>query len=324
MQSLAFDEGMVLIRDGAYDAIVFHTLFADYYPLVLSVPEGKPVIWISWGADIYYDRKGSRALPLYKPLTKEFLYGRVSLLKRLKRFVKRFIPTGKDQRARDKVQKKAISRVDFCSTIIRSEFERLDRLSFFKAKYFPFSYVGKKKKVIPHFDSGASSILINNSADLSGNHLDILDCLGKKGITNPKVIPISYGRDRMRIKSALTPFINADSDLLLENFMGIQEYCDVLHHCRAAVFGHIRQQALGNIELCLKAGMKVFLYKDSLMYKHCVEMGIKIFSIEEDLTKRNVDEPLSENEINENCRILHELYDYDGVVSRVKGALETL
>lgn len=325
VHSLTFDECKLLIIDGEYDICVFHTLYAELYSLVLCVPKGKTVIWNSWGADIYYERKGYRSivnLPIYKPLTKEFLYGRVGLVKKVKRFIKRFIPPGRLQRERNLMQKKAISRVDLCSTIIRSEYDRLSRLSFFKAEYLPFNYVRKKKLVVSHIGSEATSILINNSADLSGNHVDILNCLRKRGIINSKVIPISYGKDKWLIKKAISPFINNDSDLVLDRFLSIQEYSNLVHHCRAAVFGHIRQQALGNINLCLMAGIKVFLYEDSLLYKYFGQIGIRVFSIEKDLTQQSVNEPLDESEVNHNCCIIRELYDYDHVMSRVKSTLE--
>ena len=37
-----------------------------------------------------------------------------------------------------------------------------------------------------------------------------------------------------------------------------------------AVFGVIRQQAIGAIKQCLRNGIKVYLYEDSIVYKHLI------------------------------------------------------
>lgn len=318
-------ESLSIIKKGDYDAVCFHMLSAGRYPLVLSVPDGKKVIWISWGADIYYGSKGFSPLVkvhLYQPLTQKFINQEINLKKRINSFLKSFLPLSKGQKIQNQLQARVISRVDLCSTVIRSEYDSLQRLPFFNAFYFPFNYVRARKPEVSRVQPDGKFILVNNSADLSGNHLDILSLLNKRKITNPRLIPISYGKDKERLQSVMGHFINENRDVLLTDYLDINEYRDRINLCRAAVFGHIRQQAVGNIILCLRAGMKVFLYKTSFVYPYFKKLGVTLFSIEDDLSQGSIDEPLEERWILNNIRIIADLFDYGNVMSRVKQSLE--
>lgn len=318
-------ESIGIVIKGDYDAVCFHMLPAGRYPLVIAVPEGKKVIWLSWGADIYYGTKGFSPLVkvrLYQPITQKYLNQEVSFKKRVKRFLKQFLPVSKSQRIQNQMQARVISRVDMCSTVIRSEYDSLQRLPFFNAIYFPFNYVRARKPEVSRVRTDGTFILVNNSADLSGNHLDILSLLTKRKITNPRLIPISYGKDKGRLQSVIDHYIDENRDALLTDYLDINEYRDRIIFCRAAVFGHIRQQAVGNIILCLRAGMKVFLYKNSFVYQYFKQIGVTLFSIEDDLSQRSIDEPLAEILILNNIKIISDLFDYGNVMSRVRHSLE--
>ncbi len=318
-------ESIGIVIEGDYDAVCFHMLSAGRYPLVMAVPEGKKVIWLSWGADIYYGTKGFSPLVkvrLYQPITQKYLNQEVSLKKRIKRFLKQFLPVSKSQRIQNQMQSRVISRVDMCSTVIRSEYDSLQRLPFFNAIYFPFNYVRARKPEVSRVQPDGQYILVNNSADLSGNHLDILLLLNKRKITNPRLIPISYGKDKRRLQAVIEHYIDENRDILLTDYLDISEYRDRVNLCRAAVFGHIRQQAVGNIILCLRAGMKVFLYKNSFVYQYFKQIGVILFSIEGDLSQGSIDEPLEERWILNNLKIISDLFDYGNVMSRVKQSLE--
>jgi hypothetical protein len=73
-------------------------------------------------------------------------------------------------------------------------------------------------------------------------------------------------------------------------------YFELLASVSHAIFGVIRQQAMGNIDFCLKNGVKIFLFQDSIVYKELIDQGYKVFSIEDDLTTDNLDLPLSKSD----------------------------
>lgn len=325
IESFSREESLSIIKGGDYDAVCFHKLYCESYSLVLGVPDGKKVIWFSWGADIYYGWSGFSPLVkihLYKPLTRCFLDRDVSFKKKIKRLIKSVLPVSKSQQEHNQIQAKVFSRVDLCSTIIRSEYDCLQKLPFFNASYFPFNYVRYRKKEISRFSLEGQFILVNNSADLSGNHLDILSLLNKRNVSTPRLIPLSYGKDKDRLQSVIGHYIDENRDVLLADFLDINEYIEKLQLCQSAVFGHIRQQAVGNIILSLRVGMKVFLYKNSLVYQYFKKVGVTVFSIENDLFQDVINEPLSESSVLNNIKIISDLYDYGNVMSRVKKSLE--
>lgn len=326
VECCSFTETQSIIKDGSYDAICFHKLYSENYPFVLSVPERAKVIWLSWGADVYYAWNGFSPLirvRLYRPLTRRILDRDVSLKKRIKRCIKHILPLSRNQRVNNQLQAQVISRVDMCSTIIRSEYDYLRKLPFFNAAFFPFNYVRDwKEGAFSRYNPDGDFILVNNSADLSGNHFDVLDLLKRRGIVNPRLIPVSYGKDKEKIQSLIGPYVRKNIDVLLADYLDINDYRGRVSLCRVAVFGHIRQQAMGNIILCLRLGMKVFLYKNSLVYHYFKKVNVTVFSIEDDLLQSNVDEPLTESIVSHNVKILSDLYDYDLVKSRVRQSLE--
>lgn len=60
---------------------------------------------------------------------------------------------------------------------------------------------------------------------------------------------------------------------------------------------------MGNVYLCLLTGVKVFLYKDSLIYKQLKDFGYIIFSIEDDLTEDALKVPLPKEDAYKNYSI---------------------
>ena len=69
----------------------------------------------------------------------------------------------------------------------------------------------------------------------------------------------------------------------MEDFIPKEEYFRIIDQCGVAIFGHVRQQAVGNISHMLLKGKKVFLYKDSIIYKSFTSLNYKLFSLEDDL-----------------------------------------
>ena len=82
------------------------------------------------------------------------------------------------------------------------------------------------------------------------------------------------------------------------------EYEDVLSSVSHAIFGAIRQQALGNIYNCLLRGVKVYMYEDSILYKELKKKGYVIFTIESDLTTDSLSQCLCERD----ARTNHDVY----------------
>lgn len=307
--------------------VILHNFNSLKYSLIANIPQNIRVVWFSWGFDIYG-----------KVMNKPFVYIPNMYHKETQRLIK---PTIKEriQRIMGDIKRsiyksviiKAINRVDYYSGVIPEEYDMMKGLSFFRAKPVDFRYSSPYGGIeLSLLDEEApilgNDILIGNSGDPRNNHADIFMKLKDIDLGNRKiVVPLSYaGSKRYRdlIKS-LGKKIWGDNFVAIENFMPIQEYKKTISSCGFRIFGHERQQAMGNIRLALRIGCKVFAYKSSIIYKHFDKYQIKLYSIEEELNSEGLKSLPSKEETytnrkraiertltSEQCKRLHRLIDY--------------
>ena len=113
---------------------------------------------------------------------------------------------------------------------------------------------------------------------------------------------------------------------ILDTFVPYKEYCNLVESCSHAIFGVIRQQAMGNIFICLRSGVKLFLYKNSMVYEFLKQEGYIVYTIDEDLTDDGLSFPLSKEEAKHNydlykSKVPHENYSTDFLLSELKRIL---
>lgn len=332
VERVCFSFLKTIISDGSYDVVVIHFLLTELYSIIKDIPLNKTVIWCSWGGDIYGTFRYLKPLiqvNLYKKLTSKVFVNSITWKTKVKRTVKDILNPGRAiERYRKKqqigcevkqyslLQQQAISRIDLCSTVIETEYLELKHLSFFKANFFPFKYVYKNDSTAQSVLFNDDCILVGNSRDPSNNHLDVLHHLNKAGISNTIILPLSYGEPKT-LEVLREKYGTRNTIVFLTDYLSRQDYFKIIQHCKVAVFGHIRQQALGNINQCLLQGSKVFFFKDSIVYKFYKIQGVKVFSIEHDLNINNINSVLSDDEIERNRVIINELWSYDKVKQRV-------
>ena len=92
----------------------------------------------------------------------------------------------------------------------------------------------------------------------------------------------------------------------MTKLLPLEEYRAIINSISHAVFGMIRQQGLGNIWLCISNGVKIYLYKDSIVYKELKKMGFVCYSIEDDLTTESLSSCLSEKDAENNYRLFND------------------
>ncbi|TDN82186.1 4-alpha-L-fucosyltransferase (glycosyl transferase family 56) [Salegentibacter sp. 24] len=128
--------------------------------------------------------------------------------------------------------------------------------------------------------------LVNHSGSLSGNHLTLLKKLNEdqiKNLINRLIVPLNYGNDkiikmtdefcRMNFKKEYSPILN---------FLTKEQYFTMLREIDIAFFGHRRQEAGGNLTFLIAAGTKIYLRNDNNLLAYYNNLGIKIFSFEDD------------------------------------------
>lgn len=336
VQILSKETLLPFILNGGYHLVAFHTLPRDKYELALQIPKHIKVLWLSWGYDLYSPvEKMPAILPieLYKPLTNKLINPRekVSPYKRLKRLIKRVIYYKKyriayleEQRViQDEIrmQKALLSRIDYMSTVLPSEYEMLSQLEGFHAEYFPFQYAFKDDFSYGDMYDNADKILLGNSATETNNHLDIIALLNKRNMKNECILPCSYGSSEYLQKLKQSLLGHHKNLHIIENFLPQAEYATLLRSCRVGIFGHLRQQAVGNILICMLHGSKVYLYRDSIAYKYFSKAGYYVYTIEDDLTEENVNTLMTKKERELNRKLALKQFTFTPVLDRLDNFL---
>lgn len=320
------------------DAFMFHSIPGKFYDGVLAIPQHKTIIVSSWGYDIYYPQGNCPPLvplDLYQKLTKKLLTDKekVSWGKIMKRKIKHVLFYEKYKKISEQhevaqeqsliKQRKVLDKIDYWATVLPLEYELLKYNSHIHAQYFPFQYTSRRIDATLNTINPAEAdyILLGNSSDPRNNHLDLLKLLKDRRITNKLYIPLAYGDKRYRdfVKQYVTT--NNLDCIIQEDMMPFELYKETLLRCRVGVFGHIRQQAIGNVNQCMLQGSKVFLYKDSVAYKYFKSLGCMVFSIENDLTVQSVSTPLTSEEIELNRKKL-EIFTIDNVLPKMNAVLQ--
>jgi len=287
------------------DIIYFHSIHFKFYKYFKFIDESKIVIWWCFGTEIY--SKGitnSTILPLkiYKPLTYSYLKSHLTIRERLISIFR--LVFGWHYASQ---RKKAIERVDYFAPVLPQDYYMMKKwCTYLRAKPFMLE-CGPEAPLSKSFNylSTPGNILVGHSLTYTTNLLDILPLFDNIEISkNRKIlVPISYGKDYGGITN-FEEMINNDNILWLDKIIPLPEYTELFKSITHAVFGMIRQQATGNVDLCICNGVKMFLYKDSIVYQYLKSRGYFVYTIEEDLTAEALITPLTHKEALHNYQLL--------------------
>ena len=131
------------------------------------------------------------------------------------------------------------------------------------------------------------------------------------------IIPLSYGGSERYIsiiKETAQKYLGKNA-MVLDTYLPVDEYWRLVSNCRIAVYAHVRQQASDNIFYQIMSGAKVYMTKKSAAFSYLKSLGLRIFSLEEDLQTINI--PLTFAEIMRNRQILTQLYSVSTQIKRV-------
>lgn len=294
------------LRRKDVDIVFFHTMTGSDYLLTRIIRKKVRIIWWSWGYDIYMSRHNANPLiniQLYKPLTlyyKQTLEKQdLSLLNRLK------------ARVYERIREWAVKRVNYFIPSIPIDYELMkEHCPYFHAKPFPYGLQRQETTFLVRKQCG--NILVGNSLTYTNNHLDIFESLYSIDL-NPNrkiVVPISYGDafGGPDMFISLTHFA-ADRVMWLKDFLSRDKYYAVFDNISHAIFGMIRQQGMGNVMYCLRTGVKVFFFRDSVITRQLKELGYIFFTIEDDLNAMSLSTCLTEDEAKHNYNVYLSRYN---------------
>jgi hypothetical protein len=131
-------------------------------------------------------------------------------------------------------------------------------------------------------DYDSSNILVGNSATLTNNHVDIIELLSKMpNNLNQIFLPLSYGITEVqkRVNTIAAKKLGERARPLI-NFMPRKDYYELLDSVGFVIMGHLRQQALGNLQWAFFTKRTVYLWQDSVLFEHFSKMDFVIRSID--------------------------------------------
>lgn len=300
-----------------YDVAVIHSLPAIPFEVLENIEKKVKVVWYAWGFDIYQKPYDIIPIELLGPETKKFTrYDRFrdsirrnSIRRTL--YVKKHI-------------KKALGRIDYFSGVFPYEIELIRKFHpEFKATPLDFYYGAKDFFIPEHPDKevrfGKKNIIIGNSANITGNHLDVLKALSNIEIDKEAklIIPLSYnGRSYYVQRVECVANEMAPGQIVsLKSFLPLGEYLELISNCKIAIFAHERQQASDNIFMQLIYGARVYMSETSAAYAYLKKIGLKVYSLQSELSLFN--EEMKYEDVMINREILSSLYSSSKLIERV-------
>ncbi len=311
------------LSEGNFSGVFLHNLYALPLALTPLIPSDIKVFWKIWGFDIYSSpiSKPLVKVNLYHSLTKKFITNSHTVFFRLKVLLKELL--GINKRNCD-IYYKAVERIDYVAGVLPFEYDLIKkaepklRLSKIDYSYSHIEDLNSKEIIEPN---EGNSLLIGNSADLTNNHLDVLSVLETLHLKDRYVyVPLSYSGSQNYVKTVVDygQRIFGDYFKPLTTFMPLDDYKKMLKSCGYCIFFHERQQAVGNIELMLKKGSKVFLSETNPTYHFYKGLGVNIFSIQKDLDEKGLTTPLTIEQVQHNVTVLRSYETVDTETEKLR------
>lgn len=274
-------------------AIVFHSLGHHWSHILAWIPASKTIIWLGWGYD-YYTSLLSAQYPngLLLSETQQIANQCIAddfitfIKAKLKTYIKIII--GRQRHISESLLKK----VDYFIPVLDVEYKLALKLNpWFKPKFTAWNYGTLEDDFLNDDDDCrplGNNILVGNSAAMENNHVEVFDFIKNNiNFSDKKIIvPLSYGDSRYAkyiIKMGYALFGSAF--IPLQDFMSKDEYIELLQSCGYVFMNHLRQQALGNINIMLSKGAKIFLNPSNPVYDWLIGKGAYIFTMECSLNK---------------------------------------
>lgn len=299
--------------------VIIHSVF---FKLEKISKITKPIVWCTWGYDIYsskeYRRQRLITIQKYKKESENYLRKPVVYLRRVLTIIKDLILQNNTQRQWNDFYKQ----VTAIAPVIKNEYDLIKNQNpGFAFKYFYFKYLDLEEQAseLLNYSPG---ILLGNSATIENNHLDIIKILNKRKIDTKVCIPISYG-DKM-YKDFLRKNVNNENITFLENYMPKDQYYNYINNYGNVIIGCLRQQAMGNIYRALKTGKRVFLFKDSIMYDFLKSEGYIVFSIDEDLSQELIQTKFKMNDAEYNRTLYMKKNSSEELINKLKQQLVSI
>lgn len=253
--------------------VVVHLL--DYKKelfLYKYIPKNISIVWWMYGGDLYR-RLWLKGYKLYAPQTLPFLKTKTKGIIGKTRFF------GASKYAAF-IDKKILKRIIGVIPCEHPDYELACKLLGRKVDHIDIYPRGGER--LP--DADGNDICIGHSASRTSNHLYALDILKKVDTGDSRIVlPLSYTIQDENYRQAV---VEKYKQVFGEKFHPIFDYQDKntyvkgFQKYKVAIYPNWRQEALGNIFICFKSGVKVFLSVNNPCLEYFKELGYCVYTLE--------------------------------------------
>ena len=302
-----------------YIFFIIHYLRVDVAKILTGFHH-QNYCWIEWGADLYNYLLEYKGFPMYEDMVlnkyllqgKSFypiallrkkigLYQRQKVIYKFAKNVKYFMPDSTPDEL----------------PLLLQYYPELSHLQYKEFYYYPIDVIlGTDLK---DKQCKGSNIVVNHSASPTGNHVGVFERLTRLDIQGRKVIvPISYGQDNVKQYIEKNGYeILGDSFEPIKEFMPLEEYNKLLLSANVFIYGHWRQEAVGNILVALFIGGKVFMSAKSPMYSYYKRLGLHLWNLDE-INNDSINIPLDQSLVEENRKIIMTHYSKERLLHLIE------
>lgn len=301
---------------GQYKAIIIHGFYTPWQvEIVENAPVSVKIAWAFWGGDLYQ-----------RPDVRDRYLAPIS------KFAHRLHELKKPTKDEYIVPMSALQRVDYVLDDMLENYEDVKQyIQKPSVKYLWYQYYSVEKTVgeaLLEVKAEGQNVLMGHSAGVRTNHIEGMLALRRLNLKGRKIItPLSYGSPWYRnMILRVGRMLFGDGFTPLTSFMPREEYNALICSCPAFICPAYKPEGMGNIITALWLGARVYLYKHNLKYKYLTRIGVRVFSIEDDLCRRNGDAllPLSEEDLMHNRAILQQIYGFNQMDERIQVIIKTL
>lgn len=198
--------------------------------------------------------------------------------------------------------------------LLQKLFGNLNHLKRLESFAYPIDKVLSDDMLDSFADQDSNIILCGNSASYTNNHAYVFKIL--KNLINSDaelIVPFGYSNTLEAYRDSIHKMgreMFMEQYKPLTKFLPLDEYNKLLKSVRIAVFGHWRQEAMGNIIPLLYLGVKVYLSIKNPLLEEFKRLGYCIYCLEE-ATLQSFYEKMTDEEVMNNRKIVLEFNSSD-------------
>lgn len=332
VKTISIDNIISLLVREKPNAICLHNLYSLPYDIIANIPQGIPVLWYAWGFDLYSNPAPLNPLLVlgdrYMEKTRKLASAK-SLKEHTKVIIKAALKLISSDKEKIKIAKKAISRIDYFAGVFPMEYDMMiEAVPYFRAKKIIHNYIHPQEfklddiKKVPLING--HNILLGNSASLFGNHIDIMKQIVPFIDNDVNIIcPLSYAGTPRYVQEVIKQGkqLFGNNFVPLTTYLTLEEYTKTIRSCNRFVMGMIQQAATCNCLTSMWDGIKIYAPKRSMNYIQYNNMGIKIYSIEDDFGRESDGQY---DNLSINRKIIEDNYSYRAWVRDLEDCIQQL